>query len=120
MLLGRSDAAIGELVGRCRQTVNGWRREPRFAAALNARRHALFAEQEDRLRGLLPKALDVLEQQLERGNATVALAILARAQLTVPPAGPADPDEIEAEQRHEAFVAAWRTAVGQTFAGDDA
>jgi hypothetical protein len=73
---------------------------------LNARRRDLFGAQEDRLRALLPKALDVLERQLDEGNVTVALAIIARSGLTVPPAGSDRADVIEAEQRKEGFAAA--------------
>ncbi len=105
MLAGLPDEQIGQQVGRCRQTVCSWRRDPHFLAALNARRRDLFGAQEDRLRALLPKALDVLERQLDEGNVTVALAIVARAGLTVPPSGSERADVIEAEQRQADFAA---------------
>jgi hypothetical protein len=105
MLVGVPDEQIGQQVGRCRQTICGWRRDPLFLAALNGRRRDLFGAQEDRLRALLPKSLDVLDRQLDEGNVTAALAIIGRSGLTVPPAGSERADVIEAEQR-QADVAA--------------
>ena len=105
MLAGVPDEQIGQQVGRCRQTICGWRRDPLFLAALNGRRRDLFGAQEDRLRALLPNALDVLDRQRDEGNVTAALAIIGRSGLTVPPAGSERADVIEAEQR-QADVAA--------------
>ena len=49
-----------------RETVSGWVNHfPPFQAALNARRQELWDGMTERLRGLLPKALDVIEQQLK-------------------------------------------------------
>jgi len=45
-----------------RQTMSEWRNHhPSFQAALNKRRQELWEGMTDTLRGLLPKALDVLE-----------------------------------------------------------
>jgi len=62
IVTGRTDAEVGEAIGVTRQTVNGWRHHhPAFIAALNARRRELWGSASDRLRALLPKALDALE-----------------------------------------------------------
>ena len=48
-----------------RQTVSEWlNHHPGFQAALNSRRQELWAGVSDTLRGLLPKALDVLKREL--------------------------------------------------------
>ena len=60
---GQTDQAVAEAVGVTRQTVCGWRNHhPAFAAALNARRLDVWGGACDRLRALLPQALDALER----------------------------------------------------------
>ena len=62
LVTGQSDQAVAAAVGVTRQTVCGWRNHhPAFAAALNARRLEVWGGAVDRLRALLPKALDALE-----------------------------------------------------------
>ncbi len=58
---GANDRETAESVGVSRQTVNGWRGHPVFAAVLNARRAEIWGGSGDRLRALLPKALDCIE-----------------------------------------------------------
>ena len=49
-----------------RQTVSEWlNHHPGFQAALNSRRQELWIGMTDTLRGLLPKALEVLKDELE-------------------------------------------------------
>lgn len=65
LVAGRTDAETAEAVGVTRQTVNGWRNhDAEFLAALNARRRELWGAQEERLRYLVARAVDVLEQDL--------------------------------------------------------
>jgi len=90
-----TDTAIA--VDMTRQTVSEWlHHHPGFQAALNAKRQELWAGMTDRLRSLLPKALDVLEQELEGDNRMQAAVHLLKAAgaygLSVP-AGPVDPEE---------------------------
>jgi DNA-binding NarL/FixJ family response regulator len=48
------------------ETLSTWRTQhPGIQAALNARRQELWVRMGDRLRALLPKACEVLEQELE-------------------------------------------------------
>ena len=62
LVAGRTDAEAAEAVGVTRQTVCGWRNHhPAFQAELNARRIDVWGGACDRLRALLPRALDALE-----------------------------------------------------------
>ena len=56
------DQETTEATGVSRQTVNGWKNHhPAFVTALTARRTEVWGVACDRLRALLPKALDALE-----------------------------------------------------------
>jgi hypothetical protein len=60
-----------------RWTVSMWRsRNPEFRAALNERRKELWSGLTDRLRSLLPAALDLIERQIRRGNVNAALSLV--------------------------------------------
>ncbi len=62
---GKNDQETAEATGVSRQTVNGWKNHhPAFMAALNTRRAEVWDVAGDRLRALLPKALDALEGSL--------------------------------------------------------
>ena len=65
LVAGKNDQETAEAVGVSRQTVNIWRNHDHlFMAALNARRAAVWSAATDRLRALLPRALEVLEGAL--------------------------------------------------------
>jgi hypothetical protein len=113
LVSGTSDRETAAAVGVSRQTVCGWRNHhPAFIAALNARRLAVWGGSGDRLRALLPTALDCLEGAIT-GEASdwkaaakvVKLAGLDRQGFGVPNLGPSsigptDPEAvIEAEAR---------------------
>src|SRR5215210_166260 len=73
---GQTDAETAAAVGVTRQTVNGWRNhDPRFIAALNARRLDIWGGAGDRLRALLPKALAALEAALSDEGADWRAAV---------------------------------------------
>ncbi|WP_304459407.1 phBC6A51 family helix-turn-helix protein [Alicyclobacillus sendaiensis] len=66
LLCGKSDREVAEKVGVARQTVWEWRnRNPEFIAALNARRQEVWGSHVERLRQLVAKAIDVLEENLD-------------------------------------------------------
>jgi len=66
LLCGKSDREVAEAVGVTRQTVWEWRnRNPEFIAALNARRQEVWGSHVERLRQLVTKAIDVLEENLD-------------------------------------------------------
>jgi hypothetical protein len=99
---GRNDREVAELLGLARPTVCKWRLyHPEFIAALNQRRAEVWCSGIDRLRSLIPQALDVLAKFLEVGAPPVrvraAAVILALAKLPPPaPAGPTTPEDIVA------------------------
>ena len=112
LITGATDQEAAEAVGVTRQTVCGWHHtNPYFQAALNRRRQELWGATVDQLRSLLPRAVAVLAEELERGEdrADVALAILrlggvdrtkASQKLDKFLVGPTDPDQIiDAEAR---------------------
>ena len=113
LLEGATDAEAAEAAGVTRQTVNTWRnRNPVFMAELNARRRALWDAHQDRLRGLIGRALDVLAEDLtddcqlfvaRRIRQAAAVQIL-RAAAGLKPDGPVNAGEIEAQQRTQEML----------------
>ena len=81
ILAGQSDREVAGAVNRTRQTICEWRHDPVFAAALNTRRTELWGHSIDRLRGLLPKALDVLEGALDKGDVRTAWRVVELASM---------------------------------------
>lgn len=117
---GTNITTAAETVGVSRQTVSEWKNQHLgFQAALNAKRHELWDAMSDRLRNLLPKALDVVEAELAGDHRLqAALQVLKAAGLyNVPtPDGPTEiPDlEIAQEERKKDRVvrylcATWRS-----------
>jgi transposase-like protein len=77
---GASVTEIAEKLGVCRQTVSEWRNHhPTFQATLKERRKELWSASTDRLRSLLPPALDLLEREIQQGNVKAALALIRSA-----------------------------------------
>jgi translation initiation factor RLI1 len=105
-----TDAAATVKVSR--QTVSEWRNHHAgFQAVLNARRRELFAENQERLRSLVPKALETLEGSLgdERQAMATAVHILKAAGLygLPEPSGSIHVDEIESAERTRQMLSAW-------------
>jgi hypothetical protein len=74
---GVGDRKVAETVECDASTVWRWRTSnPGFIAALNARREEVWASSLDRIRSLLPIALDVVEEALQARDYRVALNIL--------------------------------------------
>jgi hypothetical protein len=87
--------------------VSDWlNRHHAFRAALNRRRQELWAESADRARSLVPKALDVLAEELagER-RLTAAVHIVKAVGLygLAAPSGPTDPEELVAGEKERQF-----------------
>src|SRR5512142_1607768 len=95
---GNNDTETADALKLHRVTVTRWRLySPEFRAALAAQRAAIWGASADRLRALLPKALDTLADALEHADdkVTVALAVLKLAgPLPLVPTDPADAEEI--------------------------
>jgi hypothetical protein len=92
-----------------RETVTRWRHENSyFVAELNRHRKALWGAAQERLRGLVHKAVDIGEQALEAGGLKAAVEVLKVVKLygQVPaPSGLEDP-ELLLWQEAQAWAAA--------------
>jgi hypothetical protein len=76
LIVGKTDQETAEAVGVARQTVNVWRNgNPWFQAELNRRRQELWGVTVDQLRALLPRAVAVLAEELEAGEARARVAV---------------------------------------------
>ncbi len=105
-----TDAA--ETVKVSRQTVSEWlHHNPAFQAALHARQHELWRGHVERLRSLVPKALDTLEAAVsdEQQGVAVAVHILKAVGLygLREPNGSIHVDEIESAEQRREMLSAW-------------
>ena len=98
ILLGKSDRAVAASVKVHRVTVTRWRLyDVDFQAALNRRREERWNSAEERVRGLVRRAVGVLGKQLRSDDAAVsyraarALVQMAGAGRFAPPSLPTDP-----------------------------
>ena len=103
---GKNDTATAESLQLNRVTVTRWRLySPEFRAALADQRAAIWGASADRLRALMPKALDTLADALEQADdkVSVALALLKLAgPLPLVPTEPTEADEyIRLQVEHE-------------------
>src|SRR5712671_3684742 len=64
LILGRMDHDVAAAVGVARETVSRWRLNPFFVATLNQQRQALWSTAHERLRGLVHRAIDIVETAL--------------------------------------------------------
>ncbi|MFO0821980.1 MAG: hypothetical protein U0792_02490 [Gemmataceae bacterium] len=95
---GKNDSETAAALGLHRVSITRWRLySAEFRAALNARRAAIWGASADRLRALLPRALDALADALENADdkLNVALAVLKLAgPLPVVPSEPTVSEDI--------------------------
>ena len=87
-----------------RQTISQWRNgHAGFQAAFNQRRHELWEAVSERLRTLLPAALDVVERAIASGDLKAALGVLKAVGLhdLGPPDGPCHPQDAESKIKDE-------------------
>jgi hypothetical protein len=103
LLSGQSDSAVANTLGLHRTSIARWRaHHPGFKAELTRRRAESFGSEVERLRSLVGKAIDVLENSLNDGkhSLTAAQAILklsGMAQLAPPQIAPDDAETILAK-----------------------
>jgi transcriptional regulator with XRE-family HTH domain len=106
LLAGQTQEAAAEAAGVTRQTVSEWaRRDSLFVATLNQRRQDLWAGHADRLRGLVSKAVDVLETGLDSPDERAKLAAAAHVFKmlgSLKPEGPTDARDVENEWGRDA------------------
>ena len=101
---GKNLQETADAIGVQRPTVSHWlNHHPPFIAALNSRRQEAFDSMVERLRGLLPQALDVIEQQLKSEQPLpAALAVLKSCGLTSANLRPTGPTTVEAVEQEAA------------------
>jgi hypothetical protein len=107
---GRTLTDAAAVVGVDRATVSQWTNHNLlFQASLNQRRQQLWADIVEGLRGLLPQALAVLQEELEGqgpGRLTAAVHLLKCTGLygqVGAPTGPATVEDVEQAQRRQAL-----------------
>jgi hypothetical protein len=97
---GKTDKQAAENLSLPAERIAKWRLyDPVFQAALNACRAEVWQTGIDRLRSMIPQALDTLAEELSRADnpdrCKLALDILRLAKLPdIAPRGPADPETI--------------------------
>jgi hypothetical protein len=98
---GKTDKQTAELLTLSRTCITKWRLyDPVFQAALNQRRAEVWGSGIDRLRSLIPKALDALAEEMKnrdspnRLKAASEVLRLARLPDDAMKMGPTDPEEI--------------------------
>lgn len=103
---GATVTATAKATGTSRQTVSDWlNNNPAFKAELNRRRAELWGQTCDRLRALLPVALDRIEAALQSDGPdglNAALALLRMAKVEPLPTGPVEAEAVEVEQAERA------------------
>jgi Homeodomain-like domain-containing protein len=100
LVIGKTHQETAEAVGRSRQTVCDWRsHHPAFRAEVNKRRQEVWAAAADQSRSLVPKAVAVLERELDGGDHCfkAALEVVKMAGLPLHSIGPEEEEEIVAE-----------------------
>jgi hypothetical protein len=100
LMSGKNDRETAEAIRVNRVTVTRWRlNDPVFQAALNVRRKEIFGAGADRLLALVPRALDILQEEMNRPDnphrARLALRVLELAGIrNATPDGKTSPEEI--------------------------
>ncbi len=113
---GKTDQDTAAAIGVRRECVTRWKRSLYFRAEVDARRQELWGAATDRLRAMVPKALDVLEARLADGDKSAALEVLKAVKLygEVGPPTPAPVDGLQALED-----AAMVKATGEAFQAHD-
>jgi hypothetical protein len=105
LAIGRTVTDTAAAVEVSRQTVSEWQHHhPGFQAALNNRRQQLWESMVDRLRSLLPKALAVVERELDGEHPLPAAVHVLKAcgLYGVPaPFGPTEAADAEIAQKQK-------------------
>jgi len=74
---GAGVVKVAEALSINRHTITRWKmKNPIFIAALNSKRKELWSEAHERLRAMVSKAMDVMEQALEDGDGKVAVEVI--------------------------------------------
>lgn len=109
LVIGKTDKEVADLVAVNRVTVTKWRNyDIYFQAELNKRRKEVWNTSIDRIRNLVPKAIERLEQEIEAENSwKVALEIVKIAGISsndVKHIGKEDPNQILSEMAQQKMM----------------
>lgn len=106
---------VAATIGEHTATVSEWREDnPAFIAEVNRRRREAWATAQDRLRALVPQALDALAEAVEAGDLKASVEVLKAAGVygkTSAPGGETDPELVQVQQA-EAWAKAEYTKQG--------
>ena len=122
---GKNDSAVAEAVGAHRTTITRWRLyHPVFIAELNRRRSEVWSNGADRLRSLIPEALEVLDAEMANAESSnrlkAAVEVLKLATPGSAVRGPIDADEVIrsfVDQRRESGRGTQRDSLLDTMSG---
>jgi hypothetical protein len=103
LVIGKTDQEVADIVGVNRVTVTKWRNyDIYFQAELNKRRKEIWNSSLDRMRALLPKAMERLERELDSKHGwKIALEVLKLIKIEsshIKNIGHDDADKILTEQ----------------------
>ena len=99
--VGKTPAEVAEAVGVDPSVVTTWTDRPAFVAQVNRHRRATWATAHDRLRALVPDALEALAQAVRGGDVRAAVEVLKACDLygnVKPPRGAVEPEQVMVEQ----------------------
>ena len=105
LLAGETATDAARAAGVHRSTIHRWLNDAHFLAEFNGRRTDLQSALDEKLAQLQAKALSVVEDTIDRGDARTAVAVLRGSGLLDGQRrliGPTDPDRIAKDQAHEA------------------
>jgi hypothetical protein len=111
---GKSLTEAARVLDLSRQTVSEWANQhPDFKAVLNQRRQEVWSAAGDALRGLLPAAIEALNEEMRPSGPDRLKAALGTLRLTIgtagiAPIGQTDPREVEAVDQEAAVELARR------------
>ncbi|MDU4959634.1 MAG: helix-turn-helix domain-containing protein [Sporomusaceae bacterium] len=94
---GQGVCKVSETLGVSRHTVTRWKNNPYFVSQLNVRRKENWDDAHERLRGMVSKAIDVMEEALADGDRKVAVEVLKATNIygrVSGPRGSSNVDEI--------------------------
>lgn len=104
LVTGKNDQETADIVGVNRVTITKWRNyDFYFQAELNKRRKEVFGSSIDRMRALLPKAMERLEQEIDAEHGwKIALEVIKIAGIGNKHVQSIGHDEVEKLIREEA------------------
>ena len=106
VLAGNTDQEIAAEVGVTRQTVNEWKNaHPAFKAEVTRRTRELSESLASRALSVRFKALEVVEDAIEKGNLNAALSYLRLTMPAPDTSGPIDPRDVIAQDSRSDPVA---------------